>query len=584
MRTSPILAYAALTAMIAGCEIFAYADRPLGTGGGGSAVTSSGGGGATSGGSGGGGAATGGFDPGIECLFAFDCPGEDADCVVRTCVDGMCGTGKVPDGTPTSKQIAGDCLRSVCDGKGGEKLVADDLDVSIDGSACTRDACNDGVPSNPPETAGAACDDGGGKVCDGAGACVECTGIEHCPADYDCLNNVCVSLTCVDMKLSVGETDVDCGGATCAPCPPGKHCFAASDCQSSVCSGTPGTCFPASCGDGVKNGFETDIDCGGGDCVNGCGAGKTCVVDADCRGGLCVEGKCAPTCIDEEKNADETDADCGGSCPPCGDGRACAFDGDCLDDVCASGLCITPVSTCGNGVKDETESGVDCGGPECPACGVGLGCVSNVDCTSKRCVTGACAPVVLIGEVRTRGQGGAQDELVELYNPLATAITLDASFTVSVRSAIGSCSANTEKVLFTGSGQTLAPHGHFLLGGAMYTQMPAADAALSAAGLPDAGSLVIARAGTVWDALCYAYDAATTANLASCSVAYVCEGTPASNKPHDNTQSPASTVDASLQRKPGGARGSGRDTGSSSLDFQTVSPATPESSMSPPAP
>src|SRR5262249_22946629 len=67
--------------------------------------------------------------------------------------------------------------------------------------------------------------------------------------------------------------DVDCGGATCGVCAPGKKCNAATDCDSAVCTG--GTCQAPSGTDGVKNGDESDIDCGG--TTTGapkCGTGK----------------------------------------------------------------------------------------------------------------------------------------------------------------------------------------------------------------------------------------------------------------------------------------------------------------------
>ena len=576
MRTSPILALAALAAVIAGCEIFSLADRmPPGAGGSGGAATGGSGGAAT-----GGSAATGGTAPGIECLTAIGCPGAESDCVEATCVAGRCGTTPAAEGTPTSTQIAGDCVRSVCDGQGGEKIVPDDLDVAIDGNACTDDVCSAGAPSKPPSAAGAACAESGGAVCDGAGHCVACVTAAQCTGGV-CVNNACVSLTCVDSVESPGETDVDCGGDECPPCPPGKKCATGSDCTSLVCASV---CLPPSCGDKVKNGVETDVDCGGGDCPVGCGAGKACVVDGDCRGGVCDAGACAPTCTDEAKNLDETDADCGGSCPPCVNGGTCAWDGDCTSHVCAAGACVTPPASCQSGAKDGTETDVDCGGSACPGCGVGEACSVDADCASRRCVAGACGERVLISEVRTRGAGGTHDELVELYNPLASAITLDASFSLRVRSAIGACATNADKVLFTGSGQVIAPHGHLLLGGSAYTQSPAADAPLAAAGLPDAGSLVIRQGTVALDALCYAYDAATAESLASCATAYVCEGAPADNLPHDNTVSPSSSVDASLVRKPGGALGSQRDTGVSSTDFQMVSPAEPQGSTSAPTP
>ena len=70
------------------------------------------------------------------------------------------------------------------------------------------------------------------------------------------------------------------------------------------------------CNDGIKNGNETGVDCG---------------------------GNCPPcsTCNDGIKNGNETGVDCGGSCPPC--------------------------STCNDGIKNGNETGVDCGG-SCPPC------------------------------------------------------------------------------------------------------------------------------------------------------------------------------------------------------------------------
>jgi len=45
------------------------------------------------------------------------------------------------------------------------------------------------------------------------------------------------------------------------------------------------------CTDKVKNGAETDVDCGGGTCSK-CATGKKCVKAADCLGNNCTGGKC----------------------------------------------------------------------------------------------------------------------------------------------------------------------------------------------------------------------------------------------------------------------------------------------------
>jgi len=76
---------------------------------------------------------------------------------------------------------------------------------------------------------------------------------------------------------------------------------------------------PATCNDGIQNGNETGVDCGGPDC------------DA------CV------SCDDGIQNGNETGVDCGG--PDC--------------DACVS---------CNDGIQNGNETGVDCGGPDCDPC------------------------------------------------------------------------------------------------------------------------------------------------------------------------------------------------------------------------
>jgi hypothetical protein len=58
----------------------------------------------------------------------------------------------------------------------------------------------------------------------------------------------------------------------------------------------------ASCGDGLLNGMETDLDCGGPDCA-GCPEGAVCSGSSDCLGGNCTGGVCqsgsSPSCSEE---------------------------------------------------------------------------------------------------------------------------------------------------------------------------------------------------------------------------------------------------------------------------------------------
>ncbi|MSP61076.1 MAG: LamG domain-containing protein [Myxococcales bacterium] len=47
-----------------------------------------------------------------------------------------------------------------------------------------------------------------------------------------------------------------------------------------------------------------------------------------------------PTCMDQLKNGSETDIDCGGpKCGMCGEGKLCGAAGDCLSKLCANGKC-----------------------------------------------------------------------------------------------------------------------------------------------------------------------------------------------------------------------------------------------------
>lgn len=97
--------------------------------------------------------------------------------------------------------------------------------------------------------------------------------------------------TCFDGVLNGDESGIDCGGL-CKPC---------------------GTCY-----DGVQNNDEDDIDCGGTYCeaCHNCFDGfmNWDEEGLDCGGAFCEP---CPTCFDGINNQDETGIDCGGSCPRC---------------------------------------------------------------------------------------------------------------------------------------------------------------------------------------------------------------------------------------------------------------------------
>ncbi len=108
-----------------------------------------------------------------------------------------------------------------------------------------------------------------------------------------------------------------------------------------------------------------------------------------------------PTCSDGIQNGDETGVDCGGSCPACpppppacGDG-VCDGSEDCESCAFDCGECPPPPPACGDGVCDETEDcascASDCGEcpPPPPACGDGV-CDETEDCASCASDCGEC--------------------------------------------------------------------------------------------------------------------------------------------------------------------------------------------------
>jgi hypothetical protein len=92
------------------------------------------------------------------------------------------------------------------------------------------------------------------------------------------------------------------------------------------------------------------------------------------------------SCSNGVKDTSETDVDCGGEkCAPCPDGKRCMVGADCKDKVCEGGACAAP--TCDDKAKNGEETDVDCGGMNCPKCSAGQGCAAGSDCISGTCTT-----------------------------------------------------------------------------------------------------------------------------------------------------------------------------------------------------
>jgi hypothetical protein len=179
-------------------------------------------------------------------------------------------------------------------------------------------------------------------------------------------------------------------------------------------------CMAATCGDGIKDAVETDVDCGGGTCV-ACADKHHCLTGSDCSSGTCSKGTCvAPGCINSEADAGATGSlsgcsgpdceQCGGpNCAACGKGGVCQQNSDCTSNICScpsNGACKCNPGDCTNGQQDGPKTGgaetdIDCGGatacvqqPEappcvpggCAPCATGLKCNVDTDCVSNTCV------------------------------------------------------------------------------------------------------------------------------------------------------------------------------------------------------
>ncbi|MEM6697125.1 MAG: fibronectin type III domain-containing protein [Bacteroidota bacterium] len=251
--------------------------------------------------------------------------------------------------------------------------------------------------------------------------------------------NDCTS--CTDGIQNGNETDVDCGGPDCPACPTCDDGIMNGDETGIDCGGADcPPCAMPTCDDGVQNGNETGIDCGGdcAPCISNCevpsglnvtentgnkatlnwdavdnatsytaqlrslGSSRwqqqnefgTSLIAMPLKSGTTYEwrvrtncdgessdfspiqtfvaGASEPTCDDGIMNGDETGVDCGGTdCPACPEPTC--DDGiqngdeegvDCGGSNCAP--CEVP--TCDDGIMNGDETGVDCGGVDCPAC------------------------------------------------------------------------------------------------------------------------------------------------------------------------------------------------------------------------
>jgi hypothetical protein len=233
-----------------------------------------------------------------------------------------------------------------------------------------------------------------------------------------------IAPTCEDGIQNQGETGVDCGGP-CTPCP---TCNDGIQNQGETGVDCGGPCTPCpTCEDGIQNGDETGVDCGGENCAP-CETCEDGIQNQDEEGidcgGACVPCDCSPPSVIEVQiirgaradslyweatpNAvgyrvewrildslvwnelDITTTGVSGSVLNLIDGETyewrvksiCSFDTDvnfysgiCLftSNVLGSAYCDEE-SSCDDGIQNQGEEGIDCGGPcvPCASCEDGI--------------------------------------------------------------------------------------------------------------------------------------------------------------------------------------------------------------------
>ncbi|APR82619.1 5'-nucleotidase [Minicystis rosea] len=292
------------------------------------------------------------------CTQASDCPGQDTTCKTRTCSSNMCGVSVAPSGTLAGTQTAGDCHKSQCDGMGNIVNAIDNTDVPVDNKQCTGDVCTGGVASNPALPTGTTCAEGGGKLCDGAGQCVQCNAAADCGANTACQTHTCMAGACMSNNATAG---------TVAQNP------TMGDCKADRCDGMGGI------NAGAVDDTDVPVDnnpCTGDVCTNGVPSNPALMAGTACNqgGGKLCDGA--------------------GHCVQCITAADCGTDTACQTHTCNAGMCDVSNAPMGTVVTNPTVG--DCRSNRCDGAGnlvtnapddTDLP-VDNNQCTSDVCTNG----------------------------------------------------------------------------------------------------------------------------------------------------------------------------------------------------
>ena len=214
---------------------------------------------------------------------------------------------------------------------------------------------------NPPSTtltsssSSSASSSSSGEGGSGGGSCTQDTDCTQ--PNSVCEQGVCIQMGCVNGMKDGSETDVDCGGS-CLPCAKDKECMVATDCASKYCNGTAGmagTCAVCTAEADCAGAPGTYCDVAAGNCTTKKAGAAACNADAECESGFCPP---------QDKVC--CNARCDSSCEACAGAKTGGADGTCAP-VTAD---MDPDAECADqGTASCGANGTGCNGNmSAPAC------------------------------------------------------------------------------------------------------------------------------------------------------------------------------------------------------------------------
>lgn len=300
------------------------------------------------------------FPTGSMCTTDLQC------CNGQLCTSGLCST---PVTCMVPAPVAGDCQTQTCDASGNVVSTPDDTDLPADdGNPCTIEECVAGSPAHAFAPVGVPCNQNGGSVCNGSGACSQCVVSAQCPGvDSDCQVRACNNNTCQILFTAAGT-------------PSGAQMV--GDCRQNQCDGQGATvtvpddtdvppagnspCTRETCANGspVSQPVATGTSCGAGLVCNGTGQCVGCVtvadcpgVDTECRVRTCQLGSCGslmaplgiPTNAQIPGDCRQNQCDGSGGIISAIDSTDVPVDGNaCTLDVCVGGVPANPIAPVGS--------------------------------------------------------------------------------------------------------------------------------------------------------------------------------------------------------------------------------------------